>query len=80
MTDKLPTDITVNVRAVAGKSLLNFGQLDNLQKGDILKLDHKITEPIDIYANNALVAKGRVVVIDNKLGVVITELTSNGFC
>ncbi len=78
MTHTMNQDISVCVRAVAGKTLLNIKQLDSLKAGDILQLDKKIDETVDIYANEALVAKGRVVVADNKLGIVITELIKNG--
>ncbi len=68
----------VNVQAVAGKTLLKLSQLEELKIGDVLKLERKIDEPIDIYANDALVAKGRVVVSDNKLGILVTEIIKNG--
>ena len=71
-------DISVCVRAVAGRSLVNFKQLNALQIGDVVQFDKKIDETIDIYANDALVAKGRVVIANDKLGIVITELIKNG--
>ncbi|MBQ1612964.1 MAG: FliM/FliN family flagellar motor switch protein [Alphaproteobacteria bacterium] len=72
------SNLSVCVQAVAGKTLLNLGQLNSLQIGDILQLDRRIDEPVDIYVNKALYAKGKVVVADNNLGIVITELIKSG--
>ena len=71
-------DVYVNIQAVAGRSLLNFKQFNCLKEGDVISLDRTIDEAVDIYANGALVAKGRVVTIDDKLGISITELVKNG--
>ncbi len=68
----------INVQAIAGKTLLKSSQLEQLNVGDILKLDRTINEPVDICANGALVAKGRVMVSDGKLGIIITEIIKNG--
>lgn len=75
------TDIetkNIDVQAIAGKTLLKLSQLEQLNIGDILKLDRTINEPVDVYANGALVAKGRVMVSDGKLGILITEIIKNG--
>lgn len=67
-------DIPVNVSAVLGKSYLEVSQLMKLGPGAIIELDRKVGEAIDIFVNNRLVARGEVVVIDERLGVTMTEI------
>jgi flagellar motor switch protein FliN/FliY len=44
----------------------------------VLELDRKVGEPVDIYVNNRLVARGELVVVDDRLGVTITEVIKSG--
>jgi flagellar motor switch protein FliN/FliY len=67
-------DIPVNVSAVLGKAYLEVSQLMKLGPGTIVELDRKVGEAIDIFVNNRLVARGEVVVIDDRLGVTMTEI------
>ncbi len=67
-------DIPVNVSAVLGKAYLEVSQLMKLGPGAIVELDRKVGEAIDIFVNNRLVARGEVVVIEERLGVTMTEI------
>jgi len=67
-------DIPVQVSAVLGKSHMQVSQLLKLGRGAVVELDRKVGEAIDIYVNNRLVARGEVVVVDDKLGVTMTEI------
>ena len=67
-------DIPVQVSAVLGKSSMQVHQLLKLGRGAIVELDRKIGEAIDIYVNNRLVARGEVVVVEDRLGVTMTEI------
>ena len=67
-------DIPVSVSAVLGKTYLEVSQLMKLGPGAIIELDRKVGEAIDIFVNNRLVARGEVVVIDERLGVTMTEI------
>ncbi len=67
-------DVPVQVSAVLGKSSMQVHQLLKLGRGAVVELDRKIGEPIDIYVNNRLVARGEVVVIDDRLGITMTEI------
>ncbi|MEQ1889145.1 MAG: flagellar motor switch protein FliN [Alphaproteobacteria bacterium] len=71
-------DIPVNVSAVLGKAYLEVSQLMKLGPGAIIELDRKVGEAIDIFVNNRLVARGEVVVIDERLGVTMTEIIKGG--
>ena len=67
-------DVPVQVSAVLGKSSMQVHQLLKLGRGAVVQLDHKIGEAIDIYVNNRLVARGEVVVIEDRLGITMTEI------
>ena len=43
----------------------------------LVELDRKVGEAIDIYVNNNLVARGEVVVVDDKLGITMTEIVKS---
>lgn len=67
-------DIPVQVAAVLGKANMQVNQLLKLGRGAVVELDRKVGEAIDIYVNNRLVARGEVVVVDERLGVTMTEI------
>ncbi len=67
-------DVPVNISAVLGKAHMSVAQLLKLNRGSVLELDRKVGEAIDIYVNNRLVARGEVVLVEEKLGVTMTEI------
>ncbi len=67
-------DVPVNISAVLGKTQLNVNELLKLTPGSVLELDRKVGEAIDILVNRRLVARGEVVVVDERLGVTMTEI------
>lgn len=67
-------DIPVQISAVLGKSTMQVSQLLKLGRGAVVELDRKVGEAIDIYVNNRLVARGEVVVVEDRLGVTMTEI------
>jgi len=67
-------DIPVQVSAVLGKANMQVNQLLKLGRGAVVELDRKVGEAIDIYVNNRLVARGEVVVVEDRLGVTMTEI------
>ena len=67
-------DVPVQVQAVLGKSNLEVSQLLKLAPGAVVELDRKVGEAIDIYVNNRLVARGEVVLVEEHLGVTMTEI------
>jgi len=67
-------DIPVQVSAVLGKATMQVSQLLKLGRGAVVELDRKVGEAIHIYVNNRLVARGEVVVVDERLGVTMTEI------
>ncbi|MEP3074046.1 flagellar motor switch protein FliN [Maricaulis sp.] len=71
-------DVPVNISAVLGKAHIDVNSLLKLTSGSVVELDRKIGEAIDIYVNNRLVARGEVVVVDDRLGVTMTEIIKDG--
>ena len=67
-------DVPVQVSAVLGRAKMDVGELLKLGPGTVLELDRKVGEAIDIYVNNRLVARGEVVLVEDKLGVTMTEI------
>jgi flagellar motor switch protein FliN/FliY len=67
-------DVPVQVSAVLGRARMPVGELLRLGPGTVLELDRKVGEAIDIYVNNRLVARGEVVLVEEKLGVTMTEI------
>jgi flagellar motor switch protein FliN/FliY len=67
-------DIPVRVSAVLGKSSMQANELLKLGRGAVVELDRKVGEAIDIYVNDRLVARGEVVVVDDRLGITMTEI------
>ncbi len=71
-------DVPVHVSAILGKTHMEVSQLLKLGRGAVLELDRKVGEAIDIYVNNRLVARGEVVVVEDRLGVTMTEIIKGG--
>ena len=67
-------DIPVELSAVLGKATMQVSQLLKLGRGAVVELDRKVGEAVDIYVNNRLVARGEVVVVEDRLGVTMTEI------
>lgn len=70
-------DIPVQVSAVLGKATMEVNQLLKLGRGAVVELDRKVGEAIDVYVNNRLVARGEVVVVEDRLGVTMTEIVKS---
>ena len=71
-------DIPVQVSAVLGRATMQVSQLLKLGRGAVVELDRKVGEAIDIYVNNRLVARGEVVLVEDRLGVTMTEIIKAG--
>lgn len=67
-------DVPVKVSAVLGITTVTVSQLLKLGAGSVVELDRKVGEAIDIYVNNRLVARGEVVLLEEKLGITMTEI------
>ena len=68
------SDIPVQISVVLGKTTMQVQQLLKLGRGAVVELDRKVGDPVDIYVNSRLVARGEVVVVEEKIGVTMTEI------
>jgi flagellar motor switch protein FliN/FliY len=71
-------DVPISVQAVLGRAHMEVASLLRLARGSVIELDRKVGEAIDIYVNNRLVARGEIVVVDERLGVTMTEIIKDG--
>lgn len=67
-------DIPVQISAVLGNAEMQVSQLLKLGRGAVVELDRKVGEPVDIYVNNRLIARGEVVIVEDKIGITMTEI------
>lgn len=70
-------DVPVSVSAVLGRARMPVGDLLKIAPGAVLELDRKVGEAVDIFVNNRLVARGEVVLVDERLGITMTEIIKN---
>ena len=57
---------------------MEVSQLLKLGRGTVVELDRKVGESIDIYVNDRLVARGEVVLVEDRLGITMTEIIKAG--
>jgi flagellar motor switch protein FliN/FliY len=70
--------VRVNVAVVLGKASLRVHQLLKLGRGAVVQLDRRTNEPVEVYANDRLIAYGEVIITDgDKIGVTLTEVIKN---
>jgi flagellar motor switch protein FliN len=67
-------DIPVQITVVLGRANMQVSQLLKLGRGAVIELDKKVGEAIDIFVNNRLVARGEVVVVEDRIGITMTEI------
>ena len=67
-------DVPLEISAVLGQTELSLRDVVSMTTGSVFELDKLATDPIDLYVNNILIARGEVVVVDDKFAVKISEL------
>jgi len=67
-------DVPVKVKAILGRASIDVSDLLKVGKGTVIELDRKVGEAIDIFVNNRLVARGEVVLVEDRLGITMTEM------
>jgi flagellar motor switch protein FliN/FliY len=71
-------EIPVQLSVVLGRTTLAVSELLRLGRGAVIELDRKVGEPVEIHVNNRLVARGEVVVAEDRLAVTMTEIVGGG--
>lgn len=67
-------DIPLQVEVVVGSTVMNLGELLNLDIGSVVELEQAVEAPVDIRVNGKLVAKGEIVIVEDKFGVRIIDI------
>jgi len=75
---ELLMDVSLRVTVELGRTLMQLRQVLDLQQGSVVELERLAGDPVDVFVNDRLMARGEVVVVDDKFGVRITELVSAG--
>ena len=73
---ELLMDVALEVSVELGRSHMSIGEILALRTGSVIELEKLAGEPVDVSVNGTLIARGEVVVVDEKFGVRITEVVS----
>lgn len=71
---ELLMDVSLRVTVELGRTRMQLSQILELQHGSVVELDRLAGDPVDVFVNDCLIARGEVVVVDDKFGVRITEM------
>ena len=67
-------DVPVRISVILGRARIPVAELLQLDAGTVVELDRQVGEAVDIYVNDRLVARGEIVLVENRLGVTMTEI------
>ena len=70
----VPLDLSVEI----GRTRMQVKNILDLRQGSIVELDKQAGDPVDIFVNGRIIAKGDVVIINDNFGMRITEIISSG--
>lgn len=71
---KILMDVSMDLSVEIGRKKLSIKEIIEIGAGTIVELDKIVGDPVDICVNNKLIAKGKVVVVDENFGVRVTEV------
>jgi flagellar motor switch protein FliN/FliY len=67
-------DVPVRISVVLGRAKVPIASLLKMDIGTVIELDRQVGEAVEIYVNDRLVARGEIVLVENRLGVTMTEI------
>jgi len=70
-------DAEVEIKVVIGTAQLRVRDLLKLGRGAVVELDRQLKDPTDVYVEGVLVARGEVVIVDDKIGVTLTSFVKS---
>lgn len=73
----LVMDIPVRIALEVGSAQISIRELLQLGQGSVVELDRQAGEPLDVLVNGKLIARGEVVVVNDKLGIRLTDVVSH---
>ena len=71
-------DVPVRISVVLGRAKIPVASLLKMDVGTVVELDRQVGEAVEIYINERLVARGEIVLVENRLGVTMTEIVKAG--
>jgi flagellar motor switch protein FliN/FliY len=67
-------DVPVRISVILGRARVPVANLLKMDVGSVVELDRQVGEAVEIYVNDRLVARGEIVLVENRLGVTMTEI------
>lgn len=67
-------DVPVRISVVLGRTKMPVSELLKMDTGTVIELDRQVGEAVEIFVNDRLVARGEIVLVENRLGVTMTEI------
>lgn len=67
-------DVPVRISVILGRARVPVASLLTMNVGTVVELDRQVGEAVEIYVNERLVARGEIVLVENRLGVTMTEI------
>jgi flagellar motor switch protein FliN/FliY len=67
-------DVPVRISVILGRAKIPVADLLKMDIGTVVELDRQVGEAVEIYINDRLVARGEIVLVENRLGVTMTEI------
>ena len=67
-------DVPVRISVILGRARIPVASLMKMDVGSVVELERQVGEAVDIYVNDRLVARGEIVLVENRLGVTMTEI------
>lgn len=74
---ELLMDVPVSIRVQVGKTKRTMRDIMKLAQGSVIQLNKQAGAPVDVIANDQLIARGDVIVTDDKFSVRLTEISTN---
>ena len=71
---ELIQNVAVNVSVEVGRSSLRIRDLLRLGQGSVVELDRVAGEPLDVCVNNTVIARGEVVLVNERYGIRLTQV------
>ncbi|MDX9710375.1 flagellar motor switch protein FliN [Trichloromonas acetexigens] len=69
-------DIPLQISVEVGRSRILIKELLEMQEGTVVELDKLAGEPLDVYVNSRLIARGEAVLVNEKFGIRLTDVVS----
>jgi len=67
-------DVPVRISVVLGRTRMPIAHLLRIEPGTVIELDRQVGEAVEIFINGRLVARGEIVLVEDRLGVTMTEI------